>query len=78
MDTVTGYHRQFLEYKGEMFFELLLKNMATILFILFVLLVWYLLDKAIPYLMTHIFRAAGERARNTVYKDDEIRRAWLM
>ncbi|MDD7648240.1 mechanosensitive ion channel family protein [Cloacibacillus porcorum] len=78
MDTITGYHKQFLEYRGEMFLELLLKNMATILFILFILLVWYLIDKAIPYLMMHIFQAAGERARNTVYKDDEIRRAWLM
>ena len=78
MDTITGYHKQFLEYRGEMFLELLLKNMATILFILFILLIWYLIDKAIPYLMMHIFQAAGERARNTVYKDDEIRRAWLM
>ena len=78
MDTITGYHRQFLEYKGVMFLELLLKNMATILFLFFLLLVWYLLDKVIPYLMAHIFRAAAERAKETVYKDDEIRRAWLM
>ena len=75
---MSEYHRRFLEYKLEMFIELLLKNMAAILFVAFILFVWYLIDKAIPHIIGHIFKVAAERAKQTLHKDDAIKRAWFL
>ena len=75
---MSEYHRQFLEFKGEMFLELLIRNMATILFLIFLLFVWYLLDKTIPHIIGHIFKVAKERAKQTLQKENAIKREWFL
>ena len=74
---MSEYHRQFLEFKGEMFLEILIRNMAAILFVIFLLFVWYLVDKVIPHLVGHVFRLAEERVVPTLAKDSTIHREWL-
>ena len=77
MPIMSQYHKQFLEYKGEMFLEMLIKNMATILMIAFILFIWYLIDKMIPHVMMHVSRVAEERASQTMAGDSSIRREWF-
>ncbi|MEG1603080.1 MAG: mechanosensitive ion channel family protein [Cloacibacillus sp.] len=75
---MSEYQRQFLEYKGEMLLELIIRNMATILLIAFILFIWYLIDKTVPHIIGHIFKVASERAKQTMHKENAIKREWFM
>ncbi|MDO5115886.1 MAG: mechanosensitive ion channel family protein [Synergistaceae bacterium] len=77
MPILSLYQKEFLVIKLKMILEIVIKNMATILFIVFILFLWFLIDRMIPRVITHIFRVASTRARHTLDGDNEIRREWF-
>lgn len=73
-----GKAANFIGHRADIFFELMLKNIAAIVEILIVLLAWYLIDRFIVRLIMHLFKTAEERAGSAIYKKDKIRGEWLM
>lgn len=75
---ISEYQRMISEFKGDFLFGFLLKNLTTILWVIFILILWYLLDNIAKRVSAHIFQAAGNRAKHSLSKDDDIRREWML
>ena len=58
--------------------DFLLRNADKIFFIILTLVLWLVIDKVIKLVITRLFKAAGKRAGETVFKDDDIRKAWVI
>ena len=59
---------------GEALAEFILKNMATIVLVVFTLVLWCFLDNFVKRVLRHLFRLAEERAKQSMRGKDETRR----
>ena len=59
---------------GEAIAEFILKNMATIVLVVFTLSLWCFLDNLVKRVLRHLFRMAEERAKQSMRGKDETRR----
>lgn len=75
---ISEYQGLIRGFNGDVLLGFLLKNLTTILLIIFILILWYILDNIARRVSANIFQAAGKRAKHSLNKDDDIRREWVL